>query len=334
MPAKKHRILYVAFITFIFLAFTLHTKYPNTLVMAKNKTSPPPIVNTSETSRPYTTTSPSNSNFEESPQTPTVPLNSISSNQTSSSHETLISPILPIEKLAITQESIMKLLTNHSGTYGIYFQDLQTNQNFSIHGDDSFPAASTFKVPLTLYLYFNNIPLDQLVTYQNDLYEEGTGSLQSYIQEGDQFSLGTLASLAIRESDNIAANMILAEVGRDNILSLEERLGGTTLSTIDTNYTSANDLGKFIRECRDYPGLLNDLENTIYNNRIPAGIPAEITVAHKIGTFSGGVFNDAGIIFAKHPFVLVVVSQNVDSEDEAAEVIANISTLCYNLVTE
>lgn len=348
LPAKKLKFWHVALIiAFIFLVLTLHAVDPNTIVMAEvttkisNMTTPsldtpsPSKADTSATSEPQATTTYSNNNNEKSYQSQAdpSPLNSISSTPTLSSQETLNFSTLPRDQLAITQESIIKLLTNHSGTYGVYFEDQLTGQSFSINGDASFPAASTFKIPLTLYLYINKIPLDQTVTYQNTFYEDGTGSLQTSIKEGDQFSLRTLASLAIRESDNIAANMILATIGRNNILSFEQMLGGTTPSSKTTNYTSAHDLGEFIRKCQSYPSLLNDLENTIYNDRIPAGIPPEITVAHKIGTFPGGVFNDVGIIFARRPFVLAVVSKNVNSEDEAAEVIANISTLCYNLVS-
>lgn len=236
------------------------------------------------------------------------------------------------DPLLAVKQAVTQVLTQHSGTYGVFFKDLQTGQTFNINGNESFPAASTFKIPLALYIYRNNLPLKNTIAYQDDFYEEGTGVLQTQgLKNGDRLDTKTLLALAIRESDNIAANMLVAEYGRGNVLAMERQLGGISLSTDSRNYTSPNDMGLFLQESLRYPNLLNDMELTVFNDRLPAGIPSGIPVAHKIGTFEEGVYHDVGIVFANHPFVLAVLSKGVNSEEEAAAVIAEVAKNCYTV---
>jgi beta-lactamase class A len=68
---------------------------------------------------------------------------------------------------------------------------------------------------------------------------------------------------------------------------------------------------------------LKFLTKTGFEDRIPAGIPKEVRVAHKIGT-EIGVFSDAGIVFSQKPFVLVIMSREA-KESEAKEVLPKIA---------
>lgn len=60
--------------------------------------------------------------------------------------------------------------------------------------------------------------------------------------------------------------------------------------------------------------LVNDLSNTNYDNqRIPKYIPNNVKVAHKIGDLKGYA-HDAAIVYADHPYVIVVMTQYVGYE--------------------
>ena len=48
---------------------------------------------------------------------------------------------------------------------------------------------------------------------------------------------------------------------------------------------------------------MEDLQNTMWNDRINALLPKDVKVAHKIGNFQG-VCNDVGIVFAEEPYIL------------------------------
>ncbi len=70
--------------------------------------------------------------------------------------------------------------------------------------------------------------------------------------------------------------------------------------------------------------------NTKFNDRLPALLPETVKVAHKIGT-QVKVFNDVGIVFAQKPYIVSVMTDNIN-EAEAANVIANISKKIFDYV--
>lgn len=88
-------------------------------------------------------------------------------------------------------------------------------------------------------------------------------------------------------------------------------------------YQSNDSLGK---------ELMNYFENTIFNDRIPKLLPKDVRVAHKIGN-QVGAYHDVGVVFSDEPYVISIMSRNVDDETEACEVIANISKKVYDFVT-
>ena len=76
--------------------------------------------------------------------------------------------------------------------------------------------------------------------------------------------------------------------------------------------------------------LLSYFKNTIHNDRIPRYLPEGIECAHKIGS-QLGVVNDVGIVYGDHPFIIAIMSKNVnEDEDEAPEVIGQTVKMIYD----
>ncbi len=79
--------------------------------------------------------------------------------------------------------------------------------------------------------------------------------------------------------------------------------------------------------------LLSILTKTNFKDKIPAGIPADITVAHKIGVFNTlesdqKVYTDCGIVYLpKRPYALCVFVEG--SEDSAKKHMSYISYIIY-----
>ena len=73
----------------------------------------------------------------------------------------------------------------------------------------------------------------------------------------------------------------------------------------------------------------NEATQGIGPHRIPPpqGLPADVKVAHKIGTLVG-VYADAGIVFAPRPFVLVIMTKGA-RENEALEVLPKITQVIW-----
>jgi beta-lactamase class A len=70
------------------------------------------------------------------------------------------------------------------------------------------------------------------------------------------------------------------------------------------------------------------LERQTFNDRIPAGLPREVVVAHKTGDITR-ICHDAGIVYARSPYVLVVLVRGLDDIKKSAALIADISKAVY-----
>ena len=74
--------------------------------------------------------------------------------------------------------------------------------------------------------------------------------------------------------------------------------------------------------------ILELLQDSIYEDRIPLGLPGGISFVHKVGT-GDGVWADAGIVMADKPFILVIMNEGVDM-DEAKKTVPEIAKLIWD----
>ncbi len=84
--------------------------------------------------------------------------------------------------------------------------------------------------------------------------------------------------------------------------------------------------------------ILNILTKTKFNDKIPAGIPSPIPIAHKIGVFqrldnNQNVFTDCGIVYIpKRQYILCAFVETSD-ESEATKHIKYLSNMIYQYIT-
>ena len=118
------------------------------------------------------------------------------------------------------EKEIIDLIDQKQGTYGVYVMDLKTGQICGVNEDTVFHAASTFKVPVNLYLFQQitegKINPQKKLIYKAKHYEGGTGILQ-YKKYGSSYTIQELAKYSIVYSDNVATNMLLELLGRKNV---------------------------------------------------------------------------------------------------------------------
>ena len=238
------------------------------------------------------------------------------------------------------KKSLNKYIGQQQGKYGLYYINLVTREELGINGRDEYIAASTTKLPMNMLLYCEikagRIEQNRILTYSEEDFEPGTG----VIQESDFGTLYTVreaARLSIVHSDNCAMNMIIRILGIDNIRLYMQEIGGTIYYG-DSHRSCPYDLAmyaaelyRFYEESPDIAGILiEDLQNTAWNDRINKYLPEEIKVSHKIGNYPK-VFNDVGIVFATKPYALAIMSENVE-QTTASDVIATISKMIYDYV--
>lgn len=238
------------------------------------------------------------------------------------------------------KKEILALTKNKKGVYGVYLKDLKTGQVLQINGDLPFTAASTYKVPLNLYLYEKilkgEVDPNTELQYQAGDYEEGTGILQGK-PIGSYFKIKDLAELSITVSDNVAKNMLERYLGgRPEVIKYMASLGGQVQPN-QKKLASPLDLSLYLEKAltmaKNHPEVtgkfIDDLKHTAFNDRINALLPSNVEVAHKIGN-QVNVLNDTAIVFHKQrPYLLTIMSENI-SYSEAYPTIQAISKKIYD----
>jgi len=242
-------------------------------------------------------------------------------------------PTLIPKKTEEIREKIKALTAPLKGTYGVFVFNLTTKESYGLSQDEVFTAASLIKLPVILTLYQEveegSLSLETKYTLWQEDKRSGSGSLVGK-PVGTVYTYQKLAELMGQQSDNTAFAALTRILGEKKIQTTIDSLGMSKTS-FTRNETTPTDIGLFFRklyggsvitrEHRDE--ILEFLTNTIYEDRIPAGVPEGTRVAHKIGT-ELGVFSDSGVVFASRPFVLVIMSKNA-LEKEAKTALVEIT---------
>lgn len=242
------------------------------------------------------------------------------------------------------KSELEKYISRFKGQYGIYYIDLDNNYEFGINDTDEYIAASTVKVPLNYYVYKKLVdgevdPETKLVYNEAD-FEGGTGILQGKKLAGKSYEIKYLLELSITHSDNIATNMLLRHFGRKNLREYMRELGGTVVKD-NKNVSCPRDMAIYLKKVYEFCNANGELGeefkhnlcNTLFNDRLPKLLPEELKVAHKVGNQIGAA-HDVGIIYVEKPYILTVMSKGVVSDEEANNVIAEISKKVYDVVKD
>ena len=239
---------------------------------------------------------------------------------------------------------------------GIYFKNLNKDEEYGLNLDNYYFAASISKVPLCLMVldeaYKGNISLDQTISFIENDREGGTGVLY-YLDSIPDITIREAVKLAIVNSDNIAHNMLIRVLGRSATDYMREINNDYEIPY--GNYTTARQVSVALNRLYEnkennpyYNELIQYMKETQFHDRLDKYLPYEI-VAHKIGSYSR-YYHDIGIIYGKDPYILIILTKDInvsegeytnedegyllDGGEEATELIANISKEIYTKVME
>ena len=248
---------------------------------------------------------------------------------------------------------------------GVAYVDLQTSDTLFLNADTSFHAASTMKVPVMIELFRQSqagaFAMDQKLLVVNQFASIVDGSPYSldvgsdsdsslYARIGTRVPVDTLLRLMITRSSNLATNTLIELVGGAAVTRRMRELGAARIEVrrgvedgkaFDrglNNTTTARDLAIILRAIeegragtpdatRQMRGILLDQE---FNEKIPAGVPNDVRVAHKTGEITAHS-HDAAIVYPPHTrsYVLVVLTRGIPDGSKANRLIADISRLVY-----
>lgn len=117
------------------------------------------------------------------------------------------------------------------GTLGIHAVHLETGRSVGLNSDETFPMASTYKVPMAYQLLrrvdAGQVRLDSLVYLEPHHFSPGSGTLSDlFIQPGVALSVRNLLELMLLISDNTATDLVLEIAGGPEAVSTAMVDGG------------------------------------------------------------------------------------------------------------
>jgi hypothetical protein len=169
---------------------------------------------------------------------------------------------------------------------------------------------------------------DDATVTSDDAYFDSTQD-DVVLSPGTSLSFRDAARLMITISDNTSAALLVRNLGADNINRFMQQNGFThsvlDWSGVGDNMTTPLDMMHDLEmiatsrmvDAESSGEMLNMLLDQQINNRLPVDLPPEARVAHKTGDLDS-LLHDAGIIYGPSgPFVIVALSSNLDTLNEA-----------------
>lgn len=267
-------------------------------------------------------------------------------------------------KLANAETAIQALIAKSGADVGVYFKTLDRKSEWNSRADDAFHAASTMKIPVMIELFHQakqgKLKLDDTLTVKNEFHSIVDGSVYTlnvaddsepeiYEAVGQSRTLRQLCELMITASSNLATNLLVEKLGVENIRASVHDLhadGMKVLRGVEdgkafekglNNTTTARGLGILLQAIAEKKAvdaessreMIAILERQKFNEGIPAGLPRGIPVAHKTGEITK-IHHDAAIVFAKRPFILVILVRGLAERKASAALMAEITKSFYD----
>ncbi len=248
-------------------------------------------------------------------------------------------------------DRIAALESQIGGRIGVAARDTGSGRSWLHRGDERFPLASTFKLPLAAAVLqqadAGAEPLEQSVPFcEADLLEYAPVTRER-IGEGSM-SLAELCEAAVAQSDNTAANLLLSFVGGPAGLTKILRSWGDAATRLDRAEPTLNE-GRpgDERDTTTPSAMLRTLQHVLLGEaltrpsrerltrwleatttgpmRLRAGLPTGWRLGHKTGGGGFGTINDIGIAWPSSrlppggPYLFAVYTTECNASLEACE---------------
>lgn len=271
-------------------------------------------------------------------------------------------PAAPRRELAV-REQVERLIRASGAEVAVAFRTLDGKEELLIQPDEPFHAASTMKVPVLIELFAqvraNKFRLDDSLPVTNEFHSIVDGSVyhldpgddsdpRVYQAIGKTMTIRELSEAMITRSSNLGTNLLIDKLGVENVRGRVHKLhadGMQVLRGVEdgkaferglNNTTTARGLMTLLLAIARAKGIdrassramIEILERQEFNEAIPAGLPPGIPVAHKTGEITK-IHHDAAIVYAKRPFVLVLLVRGIADQKQSSALMADITRVIY-----
>ncbi len=233
------------------------------------------------------------------------------------------------------------------GKVGVYFEYLPSGVSIGVNATEEIRLASLSKVPLAMSILKKiekkELDLTDRVFLKEELLDRKFGDLWKR-GAGASFTIEELIMYSIQESDNTAYQTLFATLSDSEVEEVYENLEIEVNTASSSPLVSPKSFSSIFRSLylasflleRESNYLLDILTKTIFHDKIPAGVPKDIKIAHKIGVFDRldtdeKVYTDCGIVYVPlRPYILCIFVQ--DTEPVAIKHMSLISKMVYGYV--
>ncbi len=267
------------------------------------------------------------------------------------------------------EESILKVLSDHEGTFALAYKDLQTGETLFINEKERFHAASTMKTPVMIEIFKQadqgNFSINDSIEVIDEFYsivdsskfkmDVGVDSeAKLYGMVGQKLPISELMFEMITMSSNLATNILIDLVDARKVTQTMRTLGADSIMVLRgvedlkafekglSNTTTALDLiniyqhiaaGTAVSE-EASKKMIKILSEQHFADLIPKYLPDDVTVAHKTGSITG-IHHDSGIVILPNGnrYILVILSKKLKNFDAATDGMAKVSKLIYDYQT-
>lgn len=240
------------------------------------------------------------------------------------------------------REGLRKYVAEQETDIGMYFEYLPSGTSIGINDKDEYFQASLIKVPMAMVMYKHiesgDASANDTLTLAEEDLDDGYGKLYEK-GAGYKLTVQDAIDVMLVDSDNTAYKALFKKYPTflDEIfdfLDLPKDSTNNLPVVSPKNYASifrALYLSSYLR-----PEFSNEvleiLTYTNFHNKIPAGLPKGIRVAHKIGVLRPeSMFSDCGIVYVPdRPYILCAMVRG--TEEQANQQISTISKMIYEYV--
>ena len=275
--------------------------------------------------------------------------------------------VVPVESPGVRELSaraaLEQLIRDSGADVAVAFRTLDGRQELLIQPDVEFHAASTMKVPVMIELFrqvhagFRSLEDRALVVNAFHSIVDGTSyelstrddsDAEVYRHVGELMTFRQLCEAMITVSSNLAANILIERLGLQNIQRTTEALGARGMHVVRgvedekafaaglNNTTTARALMTLMEKIAvgdavdpvSSGQMAAILKRQTFRDRIPAGLPPAIAVAHKTGEITN-IQHDAAIVYGPRPFVLVVLVRGLSDQKRGSALAADVTRAIY-----
>ena len=251
-------------------------------------------------------------------------------------------------------QKLHAIVENADAVVGVAIKNLVTGERFSINENEVFPQASSIKIHILAELYHQaeqgKLHLTDVVPLPSSVRVSGSGVLNELGESSVSMSLRDYAVLMIVLSDNTATNLLIRQVGMENVNKFLQSNGAvkTKLQRVMMDVKASAEGRENIGTPKEVQMILEKLHRgEIVSKKaseemlsilrkgkdkdgpLRLGVPSGVEIANKEGDLDG-VRCDVGIVYLKtSPYVICVMTKLLQSDGDGVKIITDVSRLAY-----